>query len=222
MTKVIAIASPSGGVGKTTIAICLANEIYRNNASVCVIHDEKNSSFDIYRCLREYHNLKKRFDAFSLSSISDISSFINSGRYGYIIFDIERKDAYSSEYIFNKSDLVLVPLKHGGFNYINTMPFLGYLSGFIKEFPFAVIFNELNKCSKGSEGDMIKIIESRFRKCNVIEESIDNSIYLKRMTFNGFALDEMSYKRNKKISHILNDIISLMQVSFKLEVNLKK
>ena len=111
--SVISVCNTKGGVGKTTLVICLADAFARQGGSVAVIDADPNGHVASWR---ERAEEGCRVDVITgvtektiLDRIADAS-----GRYALVLVDLEGAASQAVTYAIAESDLVLIPSKVSG------------------------------------------------------------------------------------------------------------
>ncbi|MFK5600682.1 AAA family ATPase [Methylobacterium sp. HMF5984] len=110
---VVSVCSTKGGVGKTTLVICLADAFARQGGSIAVIDADPNGHVASWReragedCTVEV--ISGVTEKTVLDRISDAAS-----RYALVLVDLEGAASQSVTYAIAESDLVLIPSKVSG------------------------------------------------------------------------------------------------------------
>jgi len=110
---VISVCSTKGGVGKTTLVICLADAFARQGGSVAIIDADPNGHVSTWRqragedCMIDvWASVTERE---ILDQIADAAS-----RYSLVLVDLEGAASQAVTYAIAESDLVLIPSKISG------------------------------------------------------------------------------------------------------------
>ncbi len=110
---VISVCSTKGGVGKTTLVICLADTFARQGGSVAIIDADPNGHVATWReragddCT--VHVMAGVTERAILDQISDAAS-----RFSLVLVDLEGAASQAVTYAIAESDLVLIPSKVSG------------------------------------------------------------------------------------------------------------
>lgn len=110
---VISVCSTKGGVGKTTLVICLADAFARQGGTVAIIDADPNGHVGSWR---------ERAEAdCTVAVISDVTETVildrtaeAATRYGIVLVDLEGAASQAVTYAIAESDLVLIPTKISG------------------------------------------------------------------------------------------------------------
>jgi chromosome partitioning protein len=110
---VISVCSTKGGVGKTTLVICLADAFARQGGSVAIVDADPNGHVGAWR---------ERAGADStVAVISGVTETVILDRiaeaatqYGIVLVDLEGAASQAVTYAIAESDLVLIPTKISG------------------------------------------------------------------------------------------------------------
>ncbi|WP_298961090.1 ParA family protein [uncultured Methylobacterium sp.] len=110
---VISVCSTKGGVGKTTLVICLADAFARQGGTVVVLDADPNGHVAAWR---EMAGEECQVDVVPGVNEATIQEQIEeaSGRYGIVLVDLEGAASQSVTYAIAWSDLVLMPTKTSG------------------------------------------------------------------------------------------------------------
>ncbi len=110
---VVSVCSTKGGVGKTTLVICLADAYARQGGSVAIIDADPNGHIASWR---ERAGESCNVDVIAgvtekaiLDRITDAAS-----RYSVVLVDLEGAASQAVTYAIAESDLVLIPSKVSG------------------------------------------------------------------------------------------------------------
>lgn len=110
---VVSVCSTKGGVGKTTLVICLADAYARQGGSVAIVDADPNGHIGSWReragddCTVDV--ISGVTEAVILDRISEAAS-----RYSVVLVDLEGAASQSVTYAIAESDLVLIPSKVSG------------------------------------------------------------------------------------------------------------
>jgi len=110
---VVSICSTKGGVGKTTLVICLADAFARQGGSVVILDADPNGHVTAWR---EMAGEDATVDVIPGVTEDTIQAHIEdvSGRYSIVLVDLEGAASQSVTYAIAWSDLVLMPTKTSG------------------------------------------------------------------------------------------------------------
>lgn len=110
---VVSICSTKGGVGKTTLVICLADAFARQGGSVVILDADPNGHVAAWR---EMAGTETTVDVISAITEDTIQAHIEeaSTRYSIVLVDLEGAASQSVTYAIAWSDLVLMPTKTSG------------------------------------------------------------------------------------------------------------
>ncbi|KQP31287.1 chromosome partitioning protein ParA [Methylobacterium sp. Leaf104] len=110
---VISVCSTKGGVGKTTLVICLADAFARQGGSVAIVDADPNGHVGSWR-------ERARTDS-TVAVISGVTETVildriaeAATRYGIVLVDLEGAASQAVTYAIAESDLVLIPTKISG------------------------------------------------------------------------------------------------------------
>ncbi|WP_457108804.1 nucleotide-binding protein [Methylobacterium sp. P5_C11] len=106
---VISVCSTKGGVGKTTLVICLADAYARQGGSVAIIDADPNGHVSSWRDRAGEDCTVDVNEKTVLDQISDAAS-----RYSLVFVDLEGAASQAVTYAIAESDLVLIPSKVSG------------------------------------------------------------------------------------------------------------
>jgi len=110
---VVSVCSTKGGVGKTTLVICLADAFARQGGTVAIIDADPNGHVSSWReragedCTVDV--IGGVTDKTILDRITDAAS-----RYSVVLVDLEGAASQAVTYAIAESDLVLIPSKVSG------------------------------------------------------------------------------------------------------------
>jgi chromosome partitioning protein len=110
---VVSICSTKGGVGKTTLVICLADAFARQGGSVVILDADPNGHVTAWR---EMAGEETTVDVISGVTEDTIQAHIEdvSRRYSIVLIDLEGAASQAVTYAIAWSDLVLIPTKTSG------------------------------------------------------------------------------------------------------------
>jgi chromosome partitioning protein len=110
---VVSICSTKGGVGKTTLVICLADAFARQGGSVVILDADPNGHVTAWR---EMAGEDATVDVIPSVTEDTIQAHIEdvSGRYSIVLVDLEGAASQSVTYAIAWSDLILMPTKTSG------------------------------------------------------------------------------------------------------------
>lgn len=131
MAKLICVYSPKGGVGKTTIAIHLADMFSINNRVLVIDNDDQKSLLEVYQ-----HSYEMRFDV-----TGNIPASIDE--YDYVIVDFPPRAKLDAQQkmMLEKADSIISPFRAGRLDLMsfksmkdkfNSDNFVGVLSAYDK------------------------------------------------------------------------------------------
>ena len=110
---VVSVCSTKGGVGKTTLVICLADAYARQGGSVAIVDADPNGHIASWR--------ERAGDDCTVDVISGVTENVildriseAASRYGIVFVDLEGAASQSVTYAIAESDLVLIPSKVSG------------------------------------------------------------------------------------------------------------
>jgi chromosome partitioning protein len=110
---VVSVCSTKGGVGKTTLVICLADAFARQGGSVVVLDADPNGHVAAWREMARDETTVDVVPNVTEDTIQDQIEEA-SGRYGIVLVDLEGAASRSVTYAIASSDLVLMPTKTSG------------------------------------------------------------------------------------------------------------
>jgi chromosome partitioning protein len=110
---VISVCSTKGGVGKTTLVICLADAFARRGGSVAIIDADPNGHIASWR---ERAGVDCKVDVITDVTERAILDRIAeaAARYSVVLVDLEGAASQAVTYAIAESDLVLIPSKVSG------------------------------------------------------------------------------------------------------------
>lgn len=110
---VISVCSTKGGVGKTTLVICLADAFARQGGSVAIVDADPNGHIGTWR---ERAGKDCTVDVISGVTEQTILDRIGeaAARYSLVLVDLEGAASQAVTYAIAESDLVLIPSKVSG------------------------------------------------------------------------------------------------------------
>lgn len=110
---VISVCSTKGGVGKTTLVICLADAFARQGGSVAIVDADPNGHVGSWR--------ERAGTDSTVAVISGVTETVildriaeAATRYGIVLVDLEGAASQAVTYAIAESDLVLIPTKISG------------------------------------------------------------------------------------------------------------
>lgn len=110
---VVSVCSTKGGVGKTTLVICLADAYARQGGSVAIVDADPNGHIASWR--------ERAGDDCTVDVISGVTENVildriseAASRYAIVFVDLEGAASQSVTYAIAESDLVLIPSKVSG------------------------------------------------------------------------------------------------------------
>ena len=110
---VISVCSTKGGVGKTTLVICLADAFARQGGSVAIIDADPNGHVSTWR--------ERAGEGCTVDVIADVTEKTildrigdAAARYSLVLVDLEGAASQAVTYAIAESDLVLIPSKVSG------------------------------------------------------------------------------------------------------------
>jgi chromosome partitioning protein len=110
---VVSVCSTKGGVGKTTLVICLADAYARQGGTVAIIDADPNGHVASWR--------ERAGEGCSVDVIADVTekSILDcitdaASRYSVVLVDLEGAASQAVTYAIAESDLVLIPSKVSG------------------------------------------------------------------------------------------------------------
>ncbi|MGU3363164.1 AAA family ATPase [Methylobacterium sp. M6A4_1b] len=110
---VISVCSTKGGVGKTTLVICLADAFARQGGSVAIVDADPNGHVGSWR--------ERAGTDSTVAVISGVTETVILDRiaeaatqYGIVLVDLEGAASQAVTYAIAESDLVLIPTKISG------------------------------------------------------------------------------------------------------------
>jgi chromosome partitioning protein len=110
---VISVCSTKGGVGKTTLVMCLADAFARQGGSVAIIDGDPNGHVGVWR---ERAGEDCRVVVQSEADETKIQDVIAqaAAKYALVFVDLEGAASQAVTYAIAESDLVLIPTKVSG------------------------------------------------------------------------------------------------------------
>ena len=110
---VISVCSTKGGVGKTTLVICLADAFARQGGSVAILDADPNGHIATWR-----HRAGSACGVASVSDVDDTTLLAAidaaAARHSLVFVDLEGAASRAVTYAIAASDLVLIPTKVSG------------------------------------------------------------------------------------------------------------
>lgn len=110
---VVSVCSTKGGVGKTTLVICLADAYARQGGNVAIVDADPNGHIASWR--------ERAGDDCTVDVISGVTESVildriseAASRYSIVFVDLEGAASQSVTYAIAESDLVLIPSKVSG------------------------------------------------------------------------------------------------------------
>lgn len=111
--SVVSVCSTKGGVGKTTLVICLADTFARQGGSVVIVDGDPNGHVATWR--------ERAGEGCSVSVLSEADETkiqdviaLAASKYPLVIVDLEGAASQAVTYAIAESDLVLIPTKVSG------------------------------------------------------------------------------------------------------------
>ena len=125
---VVSICSTKGGVGKTTLVICLADAFARQGGSVVILDADPNGHVAAWR---EMAGEETTVDVIPGVTEDTIQAHIEdvSRRYSIVLIDLEGAASQAVTYAIAWSDLVLIPTKTSGMDLQELYRQLGQIPG---------------------------------------------------------------------------------------------
>ena len=110
---VISVCSTKGGVGKTTLVICLADTFSRQGGTIAIIDADPNGHITSWR---ERASDDCKVDVIAGVTEATILDHISeaASRYSLVFVDLEGAASQAVTYAIAESDLVLIPSKVSG------------------------------------------------------------------------------------------------------------
>jgi chromosome partitioning protein len=110
---VVSVCSTKGGVGKTTLVICLADAFARQGGSVVIIDADPNGHVASWR---ERAGKDCKVDVITGVTEKEILDRVTevASRYSVVLVDLEGAASQAVTYAIAESDLVLIPSKVSG------------------------------------------------------------------------------------------------------------
>lgn len=110
---VISVCSTKGGVGKTTLVMCLADAFARQGGTVAIVDGDPNGHVSAWR---ERAGDDCKVAVISEPSEAKIQNVIAdaAAKYALVFVDLEGAASQSVTYAVGESDLVLIPTKVSG------------------------------------------------------------------------------------------------------------
>ena len=110
---VISVCSTKGGVGKTTLVMCLADAFARQGGSVAIVDGDPNGHVASWR---ERAGADCRVEVISEANETKIQDVIAAaaGQYALVFVDLEGAASQAVTYAIAESDMVLIPTKVSG------------------------------------------------------------------------------------------------------------
>lgn len=111
--SVISVCSTKGGVGKTTLVMCLADAFARQGGSVAIVDGDPNGHVQTWR---ERAGEDCKVAVMSEPNEAKIQDVIAeaAGKYALVFVDLEGAASQAVTYAIAESDLVLIPTKVSG------------------------------------------------------------------------------------------------------------
>ncbi len=110
---VISVCSTKGGVGKTTLVMCLADAFARRGGSVAIVDGDPNGHVATWRDRAGDDCNVTVISEANETKIQDVIAEAAS-RYALVFVDLEGAASQSVTYAIAESDLVLIPTKVSG------------------------------------------------------------------------------------------------------------
>lgn len=110
---VIVVASPKGGVGKTTISIILAEELAHNGYSIGVVEADKQRHISRYLSVREREDRSENFTLYTDEDPSTLGSTIKQAdqEHEIVIVDLPGFEGLEFTRAVARANLVLIPMR---------------------------------------------------------------------------------------------------------------
>lgn len=110
---VIVVASPKGGVGKTTISIILAEELAHMGYSIGVVEADKARHISKYLAAREREDRRENFTLYTDEDASTLGSTIKhaDAEHEIVVVDLPGFEGLEFTRAVARANLVLIPMK---------------------------------------------------------------------------------------------------------------
>jgi len=111
--SVISVCSTKGGVGKTTLVMCLADAFARQGGSVAIVDGDPNGHVETWRTRAGPDCKVKVISQPDETKIQDVIAEAAS-KFALVFVDLEGAASQAVTYAIAESDLVLIPTKVSG------------------------------------------------------------------------------------------------------------
>lgn len=149
MKKVISLANPKGGTGKTTGTLLLADVLSSTGKTVTIIDCDPNENLYNWSEDRRKKGLPKApFNVVQRPDDDDLIEAIEQQRADFVIVDLEGTASQTVTYALSRSDLVLVPMepnnveaRHAG----RAISLINRTARMLKrQVPYAILFSKVS------------------------------------------------------------------------------
>jgi chromosome partitioning protein len=194
--RLIALASPKGGSGKTTATILLAGEFANAGLKTLIIDADPQASASIWK--RNSEAAGYRLDNITVERITDKSDVADRVRHpqdeDIVLVDIQgtANDTLSAAAAF--ADLVLIPARGHVFDCEQAVPvvrFLSALGGRRRTIPYRILFNAIETIEKETAAFHLAMNFVRQNKLEVLKTPLLARPTFRAVTSGGGTLYEM-------------------------------